>query len=62
MKTKTIQATDMKLLEAGIVRFINATEGIEVINIGIATENTLDPCYPNIFHALIMYKIPVVDL
>lgn len=61
MKTKTIQATDMKLLEGGIMRFINSTQGIEIKSMSIATETTMDICYPNIFHALIIYDIHQVD-
>lgn len=62
MKTKTIQSTDMKLLEGGIMRFINMTQGIEIINMSIATETTMDCDYPNIFHALIIYKINQSDV
>lgn len=61
MKTKTIQCTDMKLLEAGVMRFLNSTDGIEIINMSIATELTMDCDYPNMFHALIIYKINQAD-
>ena len=62
MKTKLIQATDMLLIEAGIMRFINMTEDIEIVNMSIATELTMDCDYPNMFHALIIYRINRADV